>query len=247
MSIPGKIWLDGLYMAHPFRIEYGRWTGRDDLVDDSLAQLDRALTLTRVDRNGLYAHGYDESRSQHWADPETGRSEAHWARSIGWLAMALVDAIEIVGEEVARQRNLWDRTTGLLAAIAPLQQPEGLWLQVIDQPDLEGNYMESSSSAMFAYACLKAARLGLPAPSSVAEKALGALACRVVPVEDSGMRVLTGICHMAGLGTFSDRRRDGSPRYYLSEPVVFDDPKGVGPLMMAVAEAERAGVLTDAA
>jgi hypothetical protein len=27
--------------------------------------------------------------------------------------------------------------------------------------------------------------------------------------------------------------RDGSYRYYISEPVVMNDPKGVGPIMMA--------------
>ena len=32
-------------------------------------------------------------------------------------------------------------------------------------------------------------------------------------------------------------RRDGSVAYYLSEPVVADDAKGVGPYLMALSEA----------
>ncbi|MGG2479199.1 glycoside hydrolase family 88 protein, partial [Rhizobium sp. BR5] len=41
-------------------------------------------------------HGYDESRSQRWADPLSGKSPAIWARAVGWLAMALVDALVIL-------------------------------------------------------------------------------------------------------------------------------------------------------
>ena len=39
----------------------------------------------------------------------------------------------------------------------------GMWYQVLDQPGREGNYLESTASAMFVYAMLKGVRLGLPA------------------------------------------------------------------------------------
>ena len=39
---------------------------------------------------------------------------------------------------------------------------------------------------------------------------------------------------MAGIKTY--QKRDGSVEYYLSEEVVCDDPKGVGPFMMAYAQ-----------
>ena len=45
---------------------------------------------------------------------------------------------------------------------------------------------------------------------------------------------LTDICWVAGLGP--GEKRDGSVAYYLSEPRVSDDSKGVGPFMMAWAE-----------
>ena len=47
---------------------------------------------------------------------------------------------------------------------------------------------------------------------------------------------LAGICHMAGLGPEDRRDRDGSVEYYLSEKIVSDDSKGVGPMMMAYAQ-----------
>lgn len=44
---------------------------------------------------------------------------------------------------------------------------------------------------------------------------------------------LKNICKVSGL---DNERRDGSVEYYLSEPVVDDDSKGVGPFMMAYSE-----------
>jgi unsaturated rhamnogalacturonyl hydrolase len=90
---------------------------------------------------------------------------------------------------------------------------------------------------MFAYALIKADRLDLaPGAADAGETAVDALATRAMRRRPDGTAELAQICQVAGLGGFLDRYRDGSPEYYLSEPVVPDDPKGVGPLMMASAE-----------
>jgi len=115
-------------------------------------------------------------------------------------------------------------------------------MQVLDKQDLAGNYEETSASAMFTYALLRAARLGLlqgeeaNAALSAGRSALEALLERQLKVDEGGLVRLTGIVHVAGLGGFEGNYRDGSPDYYLTEPVVSDDAKGVGPLMMAYAE-----------
>ncbi|MBS1164017.1 MAG: unsaturated rhamnogalacturonyl hydrolase [Proteobacteria bacterium] len=233
---PDQVWLDGLYMGLPFAIELGQATGDGALVDDALRQIARALELTDSG-DGLYAHGYDAARRQAWADPITGRSPAHWARALGWLVMALVDIVELIGKARMEAAGLTGRTTALLAEIVRLQRPSGLWLQVIDLTDLPGNYEESSATAMFAYALQKAARLGLGDHREAGSAALDALLRSRVVGEPARFE---GICLMAGLGGFGSSARDGTPAYYLSEPVVADDPKGVGPLMMAAAEARRA-------
>jgi polygalacturonase/rhamnogalacturonyl hydrolase YesR len=228
---PDQVWLDGLYMGLPFQIEYGQRTGRPDLVRDALRQLQSALEMTANGR-GLYVHGVDESRAQDWADPATGRSPACWARALGWLAMALVDAIDLAGTEA---QSLTAPTRALLQKIAGLRTPGGLWLQVIDRPDLPGNYEESSASAMFAYAFAAADRLGLmPGAAPLAAQALDLLEGRI----ENGR--FGGICHVAGLGGFGGVYRSGTPEYYLTEAVVADDAKGSGPLMMAAAECRRA-------
>ena len=230
LRYPWQIWLDGLYMCHPFQVGYGLRFDRPELVEDSLRQIGLALDATFEPQTGLYAHACDEARQQAWADPLTGRSQAHWARALGWLAMCLVDVAELVGPQVFRP--LEARSRAFFRRIAALRQPDGLWLQVIDRPDLDGNFRETSSSAMLAYALGKATVLGLAAaPPEVIGDVLRA---SVRPKAGGGVE-MADICEVAGLGVFEDRYRDGSPGYYLTEARVSDDAKGVGPLMMCLA------------
>jgi len=241
---PRQVWLDGLYMALPFQIDYALATGETPRIADALRQFAAVLDLTATD-GGLYVHGYDESREQGWSDATTGKSAAVWARAVGWLAMALVDVAALLPDDQA-MLALRARTRDILLAVADRQRPSGLWQQVIDQPDLAGNYEESSASAMFAYALLRAARLGLVGEEDAGKlhasgmKALEMLT-RTRLTEDDGIVRFNGICQVAGLGALSGPYRDGSPSYYLTEAVVADDAKGVGPLMMAVAEWQLAG------
>jgi len=237
---PWQVWLDGLYMGLPFQIEFGQISNDESLVRDALDQLRTALSLTYDPASGLYTHGYDESRGQKWADPITGRSPAFWGRALGWLSMALVDIAELIGPRQAKEAGVSEAATGLLKRLLAHRTKDARWLQVIDRPALAGNYAESSATAMFAYAFLKAGRLGLlKNGADIGRESLQALAERALRTGKNGSWHFTGICHMAGLGGFSGTYRDGTAGYYLSEQVVEDDAKGVGPLMMAAAEDVR--------
>lgn len=235
LRYPHQVWLDGLYMALPFKIELGLALSDQRLVDDAIGQFKTALDLTFDAASGLYRHGYDESRLQDWADPDTGLSPAHWARSIGWLAMALVDVIEHLPEGNNR-RDLSARLAALNERLAAMVTRDHRWLQVIDAPEADGNYPESSATAMFAYALQKSERLGIHRHAALGRSALRALADLEVRAVEGGPRQLQNICCVAGLGPFQGLYRDGSIAYYLTEAIRPDDIKGVGPLMMAEAE-----------
>lgn len=234
LRYPHQVWLDGLYMALPFQIELGQSQDNVSRVEDALAQMRAALKLT-ARPDGLYAHGVDAVRVQEWADPDTGQSASVWARALGWQIMALVDCAELVGPETFDKAGLRQPTQALLRQLVTLQSTDGGWLQVIDLPDLPGNYTESSATAMFAYALASAKFLGFSSADlePTLARALQFLWSRVVTRD--GQTSFGGICHVAGLGGFSGIYRDGSPDYYLSEPRVDDDAKGIGPLMMAFA------------
>lgn len=232
LRYPHQVWLDGLYMALPFQIEYGQATGAPELTDDALAQLHSALRLL-LRGDGLYAHGYDAARVQEWADAGSGRSASVWARALGWQAMALVDCAALVGLAAFDRAGLMAPTQALFAQLIALQDADGGWLQVINMPELPGNYTESSATAMLAYAFGAGNALGITVPQllQARDRAMGFLQARLQV--DAHRTELTGICHVAGLGGFSGIYRDGSPGYYLTEKRVNDDAKGTGPLMMA--------------
>jgi len=124
------------------------------------------------------------------------------------------------------------RTVALLEKLIELRAKDGLWLQVIDRPDLEGNYQETSASAMFAYALLQGARLGLVSPP---DGLAATLVAQSVKPKAGGGQEMVEMCEVAGLGWYENRYRDGSAEYYLTENRIADDAKGVGPLMMAAA------------
>lgn len=234
---PHQVWLDGLYMGLPYQVEYGLDRDRPEMIEDAIDQLLHAASIMFDRRTGLYFHGYDESRSMYWADPQTGLSRALWGRAVGWLAMALADVAELLPISNPRRADVLAIAIQLADALLGYRSPNGLWLQVLDQPGLEGNYEEVSASAMFAYFLLRTGRL---APQhrrfvDAALKTLDAIGRNHLPRKGDGY-VLTDICEVAGLGGFRGRERDGTAQYYISEPTTADDPKGVGPLMMAVAE-----------
>lgn len=232
LRYPHQVWLDGLYMALPFQIEYAQRTNDASGVQDALAQLRGALDLT-IREDGLYAHGADAECVQEWADPTTGRSPSVWARALGWQAMALVDCAELVGMAAFAQADLLQPTQALLAQLCRLQAGDGGWWQVIDMPGLPGNYTETSATAMFAYTMASARGLALGTDQMLQAEKRAFVFLQSRLKTDKGQVRLTDICHVAGLGGFEGVYRDGTPAYYLSEARVSDDAKGTGPLMMA--------------
>lgn len=246
LRYPHQVWLDGLYMALPFKLDYARAAKLPQWRDDAVSQFLTALDLTYHETSGLYRHGFDESRLQGWADKTTGLSPAHWGRAIGWLAMAFVDILDQLPPGESR-RIIEGRAALLASRIASLQHNDGRWLQVIDRPDIAGNYPESSATAMFAYFFLKGARLGLQGVSArIGQRALDALVELAMMRDAKGGLTLQHICCVAGLGGFEGVYRDGTVEYYLSESIRADDIKGVAPLMMAYAETRRAEYLAKA-
>lgn len=236
---PNQVWLDGIYMAQPFYALYEKQFGSGDF-SDILSQIENVRRRMFSEEKGLYFHGYDASRSAFWADPETGCSRSFWLRSIGWFAVALADLCEILpeGEDNERLRAIFAE---LMAGAARWADPKtGLYWQVVDQGGRKGNYLETSGSSMLAYAMLKGARLGVLEKEYAAkgEKTFRGIVDRYLSFTDGTLK-LGGICLVAGLGPDSNRRRDGSYAYYISEPVVENDAKGVAPFLLCYTEIKR--------
>ena len=236
---PNQVWLDGLYMAQPFYALYEKHFGSGDF-SDTLRQIETVRAKMFDEQKKLYYHGYDASRKAFWADPETGRSKNFWLRSIGWFAVSLADLIEIVPAGGANDR-LRAIFAELMAGVKQYADAEtGMYWQVVDQMGREGNYLETSGSCMIAYAMLKGARLGVLDKEYAAqgEKTFRGIVKKYLSFTDGNLN-LGGICLVAGLGPEDNRRRDGSYAYYISEPVVENDAKGVAPFILCYTEIKR--------
>lgn len=241
---PNQVWLDGLYMAEPFYAEYAvkylSGADYDAAVADIVNQFVSAAGHTFDPATGLYRHAYDDSRTMFWCDPATGQSAHAWCRAMGWYAMAIVETLQYLGAN-ARTQPMVDLLNRIYEVLPRYADPvTGMWCQVLDQPGRAGNYLESTGSAMFVYAQLKGVRLGyLPSERRAeAMRAYERLVARFVRENPDGTLSLTDCCSVAGLG--GKQRRSGTFDYYISEPVIDNDCKGVGPLIWASIEYDRA-------
>jgi unsaturated rhamnogalacturonyl hydrolase len=239
-TYPRQMWLDGLYMAEPFYAQYARELDDPAAFDDVAKQFLLAARHTRDPRTGLLYHGWDESRTQPWADSLTGVSPSFWGRAVGWYAMALVDVLDFLPATHRDRAELIRVLQDLARAVRDVQDPvSGLWYDVLDQPNRSGNYHEASASSMFVYALAKGARKGYLSADyrDVATRGFDGIIRELVTTDSHGLVSLNGIVSVSGLG--GKQNRSGTYAYYMSEPVVSNDPKGVGALILAAEELGR--------
>ena len=239
---PYQMWLDGLYMAQPFYTEYAMLAHEDSAYNDIANQF---IWMEKHARHssGLLYHGWDESRQMQWADKKTGVSPNFWARAMGWYVMGLVDVLEYFPEHPKRSEliSIFNRTVDAIAKVQDAKT--GLWYDILDQPNLKGNYHESSASSMFVYAIAKGVRLNLLNNSaiSIAKRGYDGIIKTFIKREE-GQTNLHGTVKVSGLG--GKPYRDGSTAYYLGEPVIVNDPKGVGAFIQAAVEMEMLPTLS---
>ncbi len=238
---PHQMWLDGLYMAEPFYAEYAAMAHEDSAFDDIANQFMLAENHLRDPSTGLLYHGWDESKSEKWASQLNGRSPQVWARAMGWYASALVDVLEFFPANHPKRKQLTAIANRLATAIANYQDKDaGLWYDVLnyDGPGKEKNYFEASASCQFVYFLAKASRLRYLNKSFLPEAMRGyASICQHFVHQDNGLYSLSGTVKVSGLG--NKPYRDGSFEYYMTEPVIDNDPKGLGVFLMASAEIEN--------
>lgn len=237
---PNQMWLDGVYMAEPFHAKYALHylTGEEQMkvYDKIVLQFDLIEKYNRDTETGLYYHGWDESREQKWANPETGLSANFWSRGMGWYGMALVDVLDFLPENYPGRERLIGYLNHYAAAIVQYQDLSGCWYQVLNFPHREGNYLEATGSCMFTYTLAKGVRKGyLPQQyQDYAQLGFSGILKNFISVDADGIVSLNQCCAVAGLG--GNPYRDGSYAYYINEKIRSNDPKGTGPFILAALE-----------
>jgi unsaturated rhamnogalacturonyl hydrolase len=259
-TYPNQMWLDGAYMAEPFRAAYAAEFQPADF-DDITKQFVLMYDHMRDPQTGLLKHGWDESKQMPWADKTTGVSPEVWSRALGWYCMALVDVLDWMPKGNSGRTKLIGILRDTMAAVVKYQDPaSGLWWQVTNRgvagfgqakgpqgqaievmpAPPNGNFLETSASAMFVYALAKGVRMGyLPqADEAHARAGWDGIQARFVKKNADGTVTLTGTVKAAGLG--GKPYRSGTFEYYIGEKTGDNDAKGVGAYLLAGSEMEQA-------
>lgn len=237
-----QMWLDGIFMASPYLAQYGATFNEPALFGDVVNQVLLMAKKTYDPATGLYYHGWDESRTQRWANPQTGCSPGFWSRSIGWYAAAMVDVLDYLPTQTMGRDSILTLVNNLAATLVKYQDPKsGVWYQVTDQGARKGNYLESSASALFVYFLCKGMNEGYLDKNyrPAAQKAFDGMMKQFIKKEKDGTYTITHCCAVAGLGGNGGKFRDGSFEYYIGEPVIENDPKSVGAFILAAVEYEK--------
>ena len=262
-----QVWCDGMYMGPALLAQLINYkNATNNVSNDDWSLLTKQFSITweqlRDSKTGLLYHGMTATPTiTDWSKdttPTSYHSGAFWGRANAWYMLALVDVLELMPTSNTNYSTLKGYLENLSASIASYQNEDGTWYQVLDQKDnaLNGNYEESSCSALFTAAYLKALRLKLLESSkyeTMAKKAYVALVNKFMAYdkEDNNKIQILGSCCSAGLGTNNKKLRDGSRSYYINgddAKVVtgentgyyYTEGKVLGGFIMAATEYERA-------
>lgn len=207
-----NLWLDGLYMIQPFMAEYASYTN-DTTELDAIADRFTWIGNNMYDSNtGLYYHAANSSSEYY------NNENQYWGRAIGWYAAAMTDVMDyMTGENLEGMKY---QLKVVVDGMLPYQDTDtGMWRQFVN---VSGSSVETSATALMAYAIQKAVNNGWldSSYSAYAKKAFIGMCEKAL--DDSGLHY---ICFKGSTSGYSD----------VSYNTYVNEGKGVGPFIMAYA------------
>ncbi len=183
-----------------------------------------------------------------------GRSSHCWGRALGWYAMAIMETMDNIaavnGASDSRISTLKALFKKVMDKVVETRDPSaGVWRCVIDVDATlspykdysnKNNYLEATCSAMFTYCLLHGVAQGYLDSSylPVAKDSYNKFITQFITNNGTNLS-MSNCMSVGGLGPNSNTKRDGSYAYYMSESIVNNDSKGVGPFIWASLEAEK--------
>ena len=221
-----QLWLDGIYMSQPFLVHYGQIFGDKKYTEDeAVKQILIYHKHLQDPHGGLLYHAYDESGKQPWAAPVTHHSSYFWCRAIGWYGMAIVDVLEVLPKDHPGRKQLIKILDRLAKDLAKYQDPStGLWYQIVDKPNVSGNWPETSSSAMYTYILDVSVKRGYinKKYKKVAEKGHQGVLSKI-SIGTDGLANLSDICEGTNVGDLN---------YYFNRKRNTNDFHGLGAFLL---------------
>ena len=229
---PHQMWVDGIYMAGPFLVRLSALSGETRYADTAVEQALLLAAHAQDPASGLLRHAWDASGAAAWAEPGTGLAPVVWSRGMGWYTMALVDMLQALPADHPGRDALQDVLRRAAAGLAATQDPgSGLWFQVMDQPALPGNWLETSGSAMAVYALQTGVAAGLLDGRYAAVAARGWQGLQaMVSLGPDGAPVVRGA--VEGMGVQADAAA------YLGKQRLENSPHGLVSILLAASVME---------
>ena len=234
MTQPYQMWMDGAYMAGPLSVMYADRFGDTVLRERAINQILIMNKFMKDEKTGLYYHGWDDSKKEVWADPETGLSSHFWGRAVGWYAVAILDILDYIPEDHPAVEKLKQIEMDLLKALTKYQdKATGMWFEVLDKIDCDKNWVESSCTNLFIYSYAKAIRKGIIGKEyvPVLEKAYKGIE-DILYYDENGDIVVDKVC----IGTCIE---SGTYEHYINREQIKNDLHGMGAFILMCTEMQR--------
>lgn len=164
-----ELWDDTIFMIGEFLLGMYKATGDEKYLDELVKQI-RIHREKLQHSGGLWVHGWDADDKGHclfcsqygWADEQTRKSAEAWGRGNGWIVVTLSDVVEALPKEHKYRSEVAGYLKEMLQVLPALQDSAtGHWYQLPLRKGEEGNYLESSCTAMFSYGMQGALSMGI--------------------------------------------------------------------------------------
>ncbi len=201
-----RLWIDDMYMITIVQTQAYKITGDIKYIDRAAKEM--VLYLDELQRpNGLFYHAPDVP--------------FYWLRGDGWMAAGVTELLRYLPDNHKDRPRILQGYKKMMESIKTYQAPNGIWNQLIDEPDY---WSETSGSAMFTYALIVGVKHGWLNAEEYAPVARKAWMALVPYVDKKG--AVSDIC----VGT----NKKNDKKYYYDRPRHTGDYHGQAPYMWCV-------------
>lgn len=136
ITTEARYWIDDMYMITLLQVQAFRATGDAKYLDRAARTM--VAYLDRLQQpGGLFFHAPD--------------SPYYWCRGNGWIAAGTAELLRALPMKHPRRARILEGCRRMMASLLGYQGGDGLWRQLIDNPEA---WPETSGTGMFAFAMI---------------------------------------------------------------------------------------------
>ena len=137
-----RLWIDDMYMITIVQTRAYKVTKDKKYIDRAAKEM--VMYLDELQRpNGLFYHAPDVP--------------FYWGRGNGWMAAGMAELLRYLPKKHKDRPRIMEGYLTMMKSLKEYQNPEGLWNQLLDDPEC---WTETSGSAMFTFAFITGVKNG---------------------------------------------------------------------------------------